>query len=69
VLGDTDWGWIVFEFTTEQGSLWLAAVSDQGTWCLYRDHSGSVKELALPSFIAYRQGHPRLHPAYLLEDS
>ncbi len=44
VLGETD-GWAAFESTTAQGTLWLAAASDQGPWYLALDHPGVSKEL------------------------
>lgn len=47
-LGETD-GWATFESTTAQGTLWLAAASDQGPWFLALDHSGVIAELAMPS--------------------
>lgn len=47
-LGEAD-GWVAFESTTAQGTLWLAAASDQGPWFLALDHPGVSAELALPS--------------------
>ncbi|MEZ5275375.1 MAG: HNH endonuclease [Opitutaceae bacterium] len=47
-LGESD-GWAAFESTTAQGTLWLAAASDQGPWFLALDHPGVIAELALPS--------------------
>lgn len=46
--GEAD-GWVAFESTTAQGTLWLAAASDQGPWFLALDHPGVIAELALPS--------------------
>jgi hypothetical protein len=48
ILGE-DKGWAAFESTTAQGTLWLAAASDQGPWFLALDHPGVIAELALPS--------------------
>lgn len=48
VLGEAD-GWAAFGSTTAQGTLWLAANSDQGPWLLALDHPGVIAELALPS--------------------
>ena len=47
-LGETD-GWAAFESTTAQGTLWLAAASEQGPWFVALDHPGVIAELALPS--------------------
>lgn len=47
-LGEAD-DWAAFESTTANGTLWLAAGSDQGPWFLALDHSGVVAELAIPS--------------------
>lgn len=48
VLAEKD-GWAAFESTTAQGTLWLAAATDQGPWFLALDHPGVIAELALPS--------------------
>lgn len=46
--GEAD-GWGAFESTTAQGTLWLAAASDQGPWFLALDHPGVIAEVSLPS--------------------
>ncbi len=46
-LGETE-GWAAFESTTAQGTLWLAAASDQGPWFIALDHPGVIAELSLP---------------------
>lgn len=48
VIGEFD-GWAAFESTTAQGTLWLAALSEQGPWFLALDHPGVITELSLPS--------------------
>jgi hypothetical protein len=45
-LGEAD-GWAAFESTTAQGTIWLAAESEQGPWLLAIDHPGVIHESQL----------------------
>jgi hypothetical protein len=47
VVGESD-GWAAFESTPAPGTIWLAAESAHGPWCLGLDHPGVAAELALP---------------------
>ena len=43
-----DSGWTRHGSTTAQGTIYLAAASDQGPWFLALEHSGTIAELDLP---------------------
>jgi hypothetical protein len=49
-LGE-DGGWAVFESTTAQGTIWLAADAPHGPWYLAIDHPGVMRELGIPAAV------------------